>query len=151
MFSFASKQDPGGFTMKRTFLSFALIAGLLTAAIPVLAHHSFSAEFDNTKQKTVRGFVTKVDWANPHVWIYLNVKDEKGVVSNWGFEMGPPHLLQGGANPWKRDTVKIGDEIEVNGSLAKNGSKKLNARAVIFVKTGLRVGTASSEGQPGQQ
>lgn len=137
--------------MKRTFLSLTLVAGLLTAAVPMLAHHSFSAEFDSTKQKTVRGFVTKVDWANPHVWIYLNVKDEKGVVSNWGFEMGPPHLLQAGANPWKRDTVKIGDEIEVNGSLAKNGSKKINARAVTFVKTGLRVGAASSEGQPGQQ
>jgi hypothetical protein len=141
----------GGFTMKKSLLSLALVAGLVSAAVPVMAHHSFSAEFDSTKQKVIRGFVTKVDWANPHVWIYLNVKDEKGVTSNWGFEMGPPHLLQGGANPWKRDTVKIGDEIEVNGSLAKNGSKKLNARSVIFVKTGLRVGTASSEGQPGQQ
>jgi hypothetical protein len=152
MFSFGSKQDhSGGFTMRKAFLSLALVTGLVSAAVPVLAHHSFSAEFDSTKQKVIRGFVTKVDWANPHVWIYLNVKDEKGVVSNWGFEMGPPHLLQGGANPWKRDTVKIGDEIEVNGSLAKNGSKKLNARAVTFVKTGLRVGTASSEGQAGQQ
>jgi hypothetical protein len=137
--------------MKKSLLAFALVAGLVSAAVPVMAHHSFSAEFDSTKQKVIRGFVTKVDWANPHVWIYLNVKDEKGVVSNWGFEMGPPHLLQGGANPWKRDTVKIGDEIEVNGSMAKNGSKRLNARSVVFVKTGLRVGTASSEGQPGQQ
>jgi hypothetical protein len=136
--------------MKRTFLSFALVTSLLLAAIPVLAHHSFSAEFDNTKRKTIRGFVTKIDWANPHVWIYLNVKNEKGVVENWGFEMGPPHLVQG--QGWKRDTLKIGDEIEVaDGAMAKNGSRKLNARTVTFVKTGLRIGAASSEGIPGQQ
>jgi hypothetical protein len=156
MLSFVFKKSQvhslaGGFTMKKSLLGLALCASLVLAAVPEMAHHSFSAEFDSTKQKTVRGFVTKVDWANPHVWIYLNVKDEKGVTSNWGFEMGPPHLLQGGANPWKKDTVKIGDEIEVNGSLAKNGSKRLNARNVIFVKTGLKVGTASSEGQAGQQ
>jgi hypothetical protein len=136
--------------MKKTFLSFVLLTGLLLAAIPVLAHHSFSAEFDNSKRKTIRGFVTKIDWANPHVWIYLNVKNEKGVVENWGFEMGPPHLVQG--QGWKRDTLKIGDEIEVaDGAMAKNGSRKLNARTVTFVKTGLRIGAASSEGQPGQQ
>jgi hypothetical protein len=109
MLSFVSKKSGftllvGGFTMKKSLLGLALVAGLVMASVPVMAHHSFSAEFDSTKQKTVRGFVTKVDWANPHVWIYLNVKDEKGVTSNWGFEMGPPHLLQSGANPWKRDT-----------------------------------------------
>jgi hypothetical protein len=131
--------------MKRTFLSLALVSSLLLAAIPVLAHHSFSAEFDNTKRKTIRGFVTKIDWANPHVWIYLNVKNEKGVTENWGFEMGPPHLVQN--QGWKRDTLKIGDEIEVaNGALAKNGTKRLNAQTVTFVKTGLRIGAASSEG-----
>jgi len=136
--------------MKRTFLSFALITGLLLAAIPVLAHHSFSAEFDNAKRKTIRGYVTKIDWANPHVWIYLDVVNEKGKKENWGFEMGPPHLVQG--QGWKRDTLKIGDEIEVSdGAMAKNGSRKLNARTVTFVKTGLRIGAASSEGQPGQQ
>ena len=137
--------------MKKTILGLALTASLLLAAVPVMAHHSFSAEFDSTKQKVIRGYVTKIDWANPHVWIYLSVKDEKGATSSWGFEMGPPHLLQAQANPWKRDTVKIGDEIEVNGSLAKNGSNRLNARSVTFVKTGLKVGAASSEGQPGQQ
>lgn len=128
--------------MKRMFLGLALV---ILAAIPVVAHHSFSAEFDNTKRKTIRGFVTKVDWANPHVWVYLRVKNEKGVMEQWGFEMGPPHLLQNSG--WKRESLKIGEEIEVrDGALAKNGSNKLNARDVIFVKTGLRVGAASSEG-----
>lgn len=128
--------------MKRAFLSLAL---LLAIAIPVVAHHSFSAEFDNSKRKTIQGFVTKIDWANPHVWVYLNVKNEKGQVENWGFEMGPPHLLQNSG--WKRESLKIGDEIKVSdGAMAKNGSRKLNARTVTFVKTGLSIGAASSEG-----
>ena len=78
--------------MKRSLL-LVLALGLLVT-VPLVAHHSFSAEFDNSKPITVRGWVTKIDWTNPHVWIYLNVKDEKtGSTANWGFEMGPPHLL----------------------------------------------------------
>jgi len=133
--------------MKRAFLGFAI--GLLLAAVPAVAHHSFSAEFDSTKPITLKGFVTKIDWANPHVWIYLNVKDEKGATNNWGFEMGPPHLLQG--QGWTRTSLKIGDEVEVEGSMAKNGSKKMNARSVKFAATGVRLGAASSQGQAGQQ
>jgi len=130
--------------MKRTFLSLALVSGLLLAAIPALAHHSFSAEFDSAKPTTKKGFVTKIDWANPHVWIYINVKDEKGVTKSWGFEMGPPHLLQG--QGWTRNSLKIGDEVEVEGSLAKNGTPKMNARSVKMAATGVRLGAASSQG-----
>jgi hypothetical protein len=87
-----------------------------------------------------------VDWTNPHVWFYINVKDEKtGKVTNWGFEMGPPHGLQ--ARGWTRDLMKIGDEVIVTGSAAKNGSNRANARNVTLAKTGKAYGAASSEEQ----
>ena len=128
----------------------ALVLGWVLAASPVMAHHSFSAEFDNTKRVTLKGFVTKVEWTNPHVWFYTNVKDEKsGQITNWGFEMGPPHLLQGGG--WTRTTMKLGDEVIVTGSLAKNGSKRVNASNVVLASTGQKMGTSSSENTPGQQ
>jgi hypothetical protein len=113
--------------MRRVILGLGLMAGLALASVPVaLAHHSFAAEFDSTKRATKQGFVTKVDWQNPHVWIYFDVKNpETGKIENWGFEMGPPHLIQNSG--WTRTTLKYGDEIIVTGSLAKNGSNRLNA------------------------
>ena len=126
--------------MKRSLL-LVLALGLLVT-VPLVAHHSFSAEFDNSKPITVRGWVTKIDWTNPHVWIYLNVKDEKsGAMTNWGFEMGPPHLLQGSG--WTNKSLKIGDEIVVGGFLAKNGTKRMsvnNQVGVKFASTGQSVG-----------
>jgi len=113
-------------------------------AATAVAHHAFSAEFDGDKPVEKRGHVTKVDWTNPHVWFYINVKDEKtGKLVNWGFEMGPPHGLQ--ARGWTRDLMKIGDEVIVTGSSAKNGSNRANARTVILAKTGKAYGAASSE------
>jgi len=130
--------------MRKQVLGLALAGGLLLAiAAPVFAHHSFSAEFDAAKPVKLNGFVTKIDWTNPHVWIYINVKDEKGTTTNWGFEMGPPHLLQG--QGWRRDSLKIGDEVQVEGSKAKNGSNKMNARSVVLAKTGEKLGAASSQ------
>jgi hypothetical protein len=129
---------------RNTLAVLALGFGLLIGSRPVVGHHSFSAEFDSAKQVEKRGFVTKVDWTNPHVWFYINVKDEKtGKIVNWGFEMGPPHGLQ--ARGWTRDLMKIGDEVIVTGSAAKNGSTRGNARSVILAKTGKTYGTASSE------
>ena len=133
---------------RRTLLTAGF--ALLMAAAPVLAHHSFSAEFDNKKPVKLQGFVTKVEWTNPHVWFYINVKDPStGKTTNWGFEMGPPHGLQG--QGWKRETMQLGDEVIVEGTLAKNGSNRANARSVLVAKTGKRYGTASSEGQADQQ
>lgn len=119
------------------------VVGALTVAAPLMAHHSFAAEFDSKKQVTLTGTVTKIDWTNPHVWFYMNVKDETGKVTNWGFEMGPPHLLQGSG--WTRNSMKLGDQLTVNGSLAKNGTPRVNARSVT-TKEGKRLGAASSEG-----
>ena len=122
----------------------AVIIGMLLSAAPVMAHHAFTAEFDAKKPVTIRGFVTKVDWTNPHVWFYLNVKNETGTTENWGFEMGGPNALRNSG--WTRETMKIGDEIIVEGSLAKNGSKNVNAKSVTMASTGKKLGAASSQG-----
>jgi Family of unknown function (DUF6152) len=130
--------------VRHIVLGSMIVAALIAASMPLMAHHSFAAEFDSTKQVKLTGVVTKIDWTNPHVWFYMDVKDESGKVTNWGFEMGPPHLLQGSG--WTRTTMKLGDVISVEGSAAKNGTNRANARRVLTAD-GKRLGAASSEGQ----
>ena len=125
--------------MKKSILVKALSGLMFTASAGALAHHSFTAEFDSNQPVTQTGIVTKVEWTNPHVWIYFNVKDEAtGEVSNWGAELGPPHGLQ--RNGWRRSTLNIGEEITVEGWLARNGSDRMNARSVTLASTGDRPG-----------
>ncbi len=123
--------------------SWLAIMLLGAAAAPVMAHHSFSAEYDSTKKISLKGIVTKVDWMNPHVYFYLDVTDDSGNVVNWAFEMGPPNGLE--RSGWTRNTMKVGDEVIVEGSLAKDGSKQANARSVTMASTGKKLGAASSE------
>jgi hypothetical protein len=130
--------------MRSCALRLLVFGGLLAAAVPVAAHHSFAAEFDANQPITIRGKVTKISWTNPHVWIYLNVADDKGKVENWGFEMGAPQQVR--ARGWDRDTLKTGDEIIVEGSRARDGSLRMNARNVTWALTGKKLGAASSEG-----
>ena len=132
--------------MKRHTIALLALGLAVLAIVPpaMMAHHSFSAEFDNKQQVELQGFVTKVEWTNPHVWFYINVTDPAtGRMTNWGFEMGPPHGLQ--TRGWTRTTMKLGDEVEVAGTRAKNGSSRGNARTVTMVSTGKRLGAASSE------
>jgi hypothetical protein len=125
--------------MKGHILGGLIASCVVLAAGTAVAHHSFAAEFDANKPITLTGRVTKVEWTNPHVWFYINVTDEKtGEVTNWGAEMGPPHGLQ--RRGWRRETLKIGEEVKVSGSLAKNGSKRINARQVTLTSTGGRPG-----------
>jgi Family of unknown function (DUF6152) len=108
--------------------------GILSLAIatvwPLMAHHSFAAEFDGDKPVKVTGAVTKVDWANPHARFYVDVKDDQGSVTNWNIELGPPLILK--RLGWRYDSLKIGDQVTVEGYSAKDGSKMANAKKVTL-------------------
>jgi Family of unknown function (DUF6152) len=127
----------------------AWVVGFTGAAVvawPALAHHSFRSQYDADQPVTLTGYVTKIDWMNPHVYFYIDVVDaETGAVENWGFEMGPPHMLE--RRGWKRNSMQIGDELEVHGTRARDGSFTANARRVVLKATGEVLGAASSEGQ----
>ena len=115
------------------------------AASSALAHHSFAAEFDRQKPTKMTGTVTKVLWQNPHTFFYIDVKDEKtGKVANWGIEMGSPNILM--RNGWRRDSMKIGEVVTVDGHLAKDGSNTANASTVVLAATGKRLFAGSSLG-----
>jgi uncharacterized protein DUF6152 len=114
----------------------------LSLAAPLFAHHSFAAEYDANKKVTLKGAVSKIEWANPHIWIYVDVKDEGGQLVHWQCEGGAPNSLvrQG----WSRNSLKPGDEVEVQGFLAKDGTHTANARSVTL-PDGKRVFAGSAD------
>ena len=125
----------------RTLLALAF-ATALTA--PLSAHHSFSAEY-GSEPVNLKGAVTKIEWHNPHVFFYIDVRDEEtDKVTNWALEMGAPAVIQ--RNGWTRTTMKIGDIVIVTGTKAKNGKPLANARSVVLAATGKKLGAGSSEG-----
>ena len=118
--------------MKNAFLGLVGAASLL-AALPASSHHSFAAEFDINRPIKFTGTVTKLEWTNPHAWIFVDVKDESGATQNWAVELvGINDLLRRG---WGRDRVKQGDVINVDGFGAKNGTNTLNAASVTMSGT----------------
>ena len=129
----------------KVFGYLALGFALLVAAVPAPGHHAFSAEFDEKKPVKLSGTVTKIEWQNPHIWFYIDVKDDSGKTTNWGMEMASPNLLI--RNGWTRNTLKLVDMVTVDGFQAKNGSSNGNARVVILAATGQSLFAGSSSGR----
>jgi hypothetical protein len=135
--------------MKTRFFGFLVVSvALLLGSVPALAHHSFAAEFDVKQPVTLKGTVTKVEWTNPHVWIYMDVANENGTVEHWQCENGAPNALA--RMGWTRNSLKVGDQITVDGFRAKNDDKTANARQIIL-PDGRKVFSGSAEdGGPGK-
>jgi uncharacterized protein DUF6152 len=132
-------------------VSFILAVSLASAlTMPLWGHHSFAAEYDSKQPITLKGAVTKVEWMNPHVYFYIDVRDEQtGKITNWAFEMGAPAVIQ--RNGWTRNSMKIGDLVIVDGTRAKSGLPHGNARSVTLAATNKKLGAGSSEGQTPEQ
>src|ERR1700681_1289167 len=125
----------------------ASLAGLLTTAVPVVAHHSFAAEYDARKPIKLTGTVTKIEWTNPHCFFYIDAKNEEsGQIETGALELGNPNaLLRAG---WTPTWVKIGDAVTVEGTRAKDGSLLGNARSMVLASTGQRLFAGSSQTNP---
>ena len=129
--------------MRRFFLG--TLAGFLFTAAPLYAHHSFAAVYDANKSITFTGKVTKVEWANPHIYYYVDVTDASGKVTNYAVEGGPPNVLF--RSGWRKDTLKPGDTVTVEGYQAKDGSNHVNGRNVTL-PDGKKIFAGSNDGAP---
>jgi uncharacterized protein DUF6152 len=129
--------------MRARFGILLAVVGIVASVVSMAAHHSFAAEYDANKPVTLKGTVTKVEWMNPHARFYVDVKDEQGKVVTWNLELASPNVLV--RNGWTRKSLNVGDEVTVEGSLAKDGSKMANAR-VVKLADGRRVFAGSSGG-----
>ena len=114
--------------MPTTF--YLVSCALLLAAMPASAHHAFAAEFDSDRPVKVRGTITKIEWVNPHAWLYVDVKSPDGKVVNWHFELGPPNALF--RLGWKKDAIPVGTEVEITGFRAKSMEAVANGRSIIL-------------------
>ncbi len=128
--------------MRRKLLAMLVGVSALGTAVQVAAHHSFAAEFDANAPFELTGTVTKIEWANPHTFFYIDLQNAAGEYENWAMEMGSPNGLM--RRGWTRDTLTIGDVVTVTGSRAKDGSFKGNARSVVL-STGQRLFAGSSQ------
>jgi hypothetical protein len=132
--------------MKLRIAVFAASLGL-TAGWPLLAHHSFAAEFDGSKAIRITGALTKIEWTNPHSYFYLDVKDESGTIVKWACEAGAPGALS--RRGFKKGDLKLGDTLVVDGYLAKDGSHLMDARRVTLPDGRVVSGASAGDGGPG--
>lgn len=129
-------------------IALSVLAGtILVAGLPLAAHHSFAAEFDATKAVHLKGTLTKIEWTNPHSYFFLDVKDDKGNVVNWGCEGGAPGALS--RRGFKRGDIKLGDTLVVDGYAAKDGSHLIDARRVTLPDGRVVYGASAGDGGPG--
>ena len=133
---------------RKTFSLLPAGLGLLFAAAPVLAHHSFAAEYDAKKPIKISGTVTKVEWMNPHIYYYVDVKDPSGKVTNYAVEGGTPGSLR--RQGWGKDSLKTGDTVTIDGFMAKNGSNHVNGRKVTLADGRSVFAGSAGESGPGQ-
>jgi hypothetical protein len=140
------KGHSGGLSMRTKRVLGLVGACLLLAAMPALAHHSFKAQYDESQMVTVSGTVTKVSWRNPHVLVFVDVKDDAGKVANWEMELASPNGLM--RQGWKLDSLKQGDQVTVSGFPAKDGSHVANARKVILSGHGQMFEAAPESASP---
>ena len=116
--------------MKRGIAHLLTAFALLASGLSLAAHHSFAAQYDNKKPITLKGSVTRLEWANPHVYFYIDVVDSGGARANWAIEgMAPSVLYRAG---WRKDSVKVDDVVTVNGFLARDGSKLVNMQSALL-------------------
>jgi hypothetical protein len=125
----------------KALLTSVVATAVLAATLPAIAHHSFAAQYDSAKPVTLTGTVTKVEWTNPHARFYINVKGADGATTNWNLELASPNYLKRAG--WSSTSLKEGDEITVEGSLARSGANMANARSVTLAD-GRRVFARSS-------
>ena len=129
-------QQSGSVFPRGTLPPLALLVSSLGLWTAASGHHSFSVQYDDTKPITIQGWLTKVEWTNPHVYFYLDVEDQSSAVESWAFEMVAPIVLE--RRGWTRNTLQIGEEIEVDGYLARDGSRLASAEALHIIRTGER-------------
>ena len=128
--------------MKRGIATLLMTSAFLASGLSIAAHHSFAAQYDSNKPSTLKGGITRIEWANPHIYFYLDVADASGATVHWAVEGGAPSTLYRAG--WRKDSAKVGDLVTVNGFLARDGSKLVNMqRALLADGRNLFVGNSS--------
>jgi hypothetical protein len=127
---------------RNTAALFVVAFGVLLLSLPIRAHHSFAAQYDRNKPITLNGNVTKLEWMNPHIYFYMDAKDASGAVVKWSVEGGAPNTLYRAG--WRRDSLKVGDVVTVEGFLARDGSKLANM-STVQLADGRRIFGLSSQ------